>query len=67
MVTIPPQNIIFLMLNKIIESGKATCKVLNTPDQWFGVTFKEDRECVVKKLSELTNEKVYPSPLFNKR
>ncbi|HAC74060.1 MAG TPA: nucleotidyltransferase, partial [Porphyromonadaceae bacterium] len=35
-----------------------------TPSKWFGVTYAEDRPGVVKKLQELSDEKVYPSPLW---
>ena len=52
------------VVNKLISSGEATCKVLETPDKWFGVTFKEDRERVVENLAQLTASGVYPSPLF---
>jgi hypothetical protein len=54
------------VVNRIIKSNKASCKVLSTPDQWFGVTYKEDRENVVNRLSELIEKKIYPSPLFKK-
>ncbi|MEA5006553.1 MAG: nucleotidyltransferase [Rikenellaceae bacterium] len=54
------------VVNQIVKSGNATCKVLNTKDQWFGVTFKEDREYVVTRLASLSSEGVYPSPLFKK-
>lgn len=52
------------VVNKLISSGEANCKVLKTPDKWFGVTFKEDRERVVENLAQLTASGVYPSPLF---
>jgi hypothetical protein len=54
------------VVNRIIKSNKASCKVLSTPDQWFGVTYKEDRENVVTRLSKLIERKIYPSPLFKK-
>lgn len=50
--------------NSLINSEKATVKVLSSPDKWFGVTYKEDREIVVNKLKEMTKEGLYPSPLF---
>ncbi|MCK9628155.1 MAG: sugar phosphate nucleotidyltransferase [Bacteroidales bacterium] len=54
------------VVNEIIKYGNATCKVLSTKDQWFGVTFREDREYVVNRLALLSSEGVYPSPLFKK-
>ena len=54
------------IVNKLIEEEVATCKVLQTPDNWFGVTYKEDRPLVTSKIEELCNEGVYPVPLFKK-
>jgi NDP-sugar pyrophosphorylase family protein len=53
------------VVNKILESGKARCKVLNTPDKWFGVTYKQDKEKVITKIGDLVKKGIYPSPLFN--
>lgn len=52
------------IVNTTIQEGSATVKVLNTPDKWFGVTYKEDRPMVVDKLKELSEQGIYPSPLF---
>ena len=52
------------IVNSTIQEGSATVKVLNTPDKWFGVTYKEDRPMVVNKLKELSEQGIYPSPLF---
>ncbi|MCQ2506574.1 MAG: nucleotidyltransferase [Lachnospiraceae bacterium] len=48
-----------------INNNLAKMKVLTTPDSWFGVTYSEDREKVVKSLKELHEKKVYPAKLFN--
>ncbi|MFA6335039.1 MAG: nucleotidyltransferase [Bacteroidales bacterium] len=53
------------VVNMILKNGKASCTVLNTTDQWFGVTYKEDREQVISKIGELVKNGTYPSPLFN--
>ncbi len=50
-----------------IKSGAGECDVLNTPDKWFGVTFKEDRPLVVAKFAELVEKGIYPSPLYGKQ
>lgn len=50
--------------NLILE-GKAEVEVLKTPDSWFGVTYKEDRDYVVSALKRLTEEGVYPQRLFS--
>lgn len=53
-----------LLVNQLISAGKATLKVLSTTSSWFGVTYKEDRPSTVARIQKLTDEGVYPSPLF---
>ena len=52
------------LVNQLITDGKATCKVLDTPAKWFGVTYAEDRPQVVMKINQLIKEGVYPEKLF---
>ena len=52
------------LVNDLIVAGKATCKVLDTPSKWFGVTYSEDRPQVVAKFASLAKDGTYPSPLF---
>lgn len=52
------------VVDKLIRSGKATCKVLDTTSKWFGVTYSADRPRVVEKIQKLVDENVYPSKLF---
>jgi len=47
-----------------IRQGIAKIKVLRADSDWFGVTYKEDREAAVKKLAELTKAGVYPEALW---
>jgi len=47
-----------------IKQGIAKIKVLKADSDWFGVTYKEDRESAVKKLAELTKAGVYPETLW---
>lgn len=53
-----------LMVNKLINDGTATVKVLDTTSHWFGVTYTADREGVVAKIQRLVDEGVYPAKLF---
>jgi choline kinase len=55
-----------LAVNDLIVQKKVTCKVLDTPSKWFGVTYAEDRPQVVLKINELIRKGVYPKQLFNK-
>lgn len=53
------------VVNNLITSGKAKCKVLDTPSKWFGVTYADDRKQVVMKISELIRKGIYPQRLFD--
>lgn len=53
------------VIDKLIKSGKAEVAVLETPDKWFGVTYKEDKEAVVASIRKLVEDGVYPEKLFN--
>ncbi len=52
------------VVNDLIVAGKATCRVLDTPSKWFGVTYAQDRQGVVDKIAKLIQEGVYPHKLF---
>ena len=54
------------VVNELIVAGKASCKVLDTPSKWFGVTYANDRPQVVLKINQLINEGVYPKSLWKK-
>ncbi len=51
-------------VNNLIVDKKATCEVLPTKAEWFGVTYPGDKETVMSRLKELVSEKKYPSPLW---
>mgnify|MGYP002532887438 FL=1 len=53
-----------LMVNKLINEGTATVKVLDTTSKWFGVTYAADRQGVVDKIQSLVDAGEYPSKLF---
>ncbi|MFB6342233.1 NDP-sugar synthase [Saccharicrinis sp. FJH62] len=52
------------VLNTLISKGEAEVKVLSTTAQWFGVTYKEDKEDAVAKLNQLIADGEYPSKLW---
>jgi len=54
------------VVNELISEKRATCKVLDTPSKWFGVTYAEDRPQVVLKINELVRKGIYPSMLWKK-
>lgn len=52
------------LVNILIRKGEATCRVLDTPSKWFGVTYAEDRPQVVMKINQLIAKGEYPAKLF---
>ncbi len=52
------------VINQLVESGRARVKVIETPDKWFGVTYREDKQAVVDSLRALIAAGVYPEKLY---
>ena len=53
-----------LVVDTLINSGKATCEVLDTTAKWFGVTYAADRPGTVEKIQALVDAGEYPNKLF---
>lgn len=51
-------------VDKLINAGTSTVKVLDSTSKWFGVTYAEDRPSVVAKLQKLADEGAYPEKMF---
>lgn len=49
----------------LLRDGKYTVKVLETRDNWFGVTYKEDKESVVQSFKKLIEDGVYREELYS--
>ncbi len=52
------------IIDERIRSGQARVKLLQTPDQWFGITYQEDKQAVVDAIAALTAGGAYPRRLF---
>ena len=52
-------------VNKLLEAGQARVKVLHTPDRWFGITYRQDRESVLAGLNQLIARGDYPTKLWS--
>ena len=53
-----------LVVDTLINNGKATCEVLDTTAKWFGVTYAADRPGTVEKIQALVDAGEYPEKLF---
>jgi dTDP-glucose pyrophosphorylase len=48
----------------LIKNGLLKIRALDANSEWFGVTYKEDKEAAQKRMAELTRAGLYPSPLW---
>ena len=53
------------LIDQLIHSGEAAVDVLETKDEWFGVTYQEDKASVQAAFKKLTDEGVYPEGLYH--
>ncbi len=53
-------------VDAMIKAGKADVKVLRSPDKWYGVTYKEDKESVAAAMKNLKTNGTYPQELWKK-
>ena len=53
-----------LEVGELLKNQKATVKVLNSKDKWFGVTYKEDKPFVTASIKALKDAGVYPEILW---
>ncbi len=52
------------VVRDLLSEGKATVKVLSSPDKWYGVTYQEDKPCVVQAMADKAAQGIYPTPLW---
>ena len=52
------------VVNRLIQEGRCRVKVLPTKDQWFGITYPQDKPSVSHHILNLVNAEVYPRCLF---
>ena len=52
------------VINNLIQNKLEEVHVLRSNASWFGVTYKEDKPVVKRRINELINSGIYPSHLF---
>ena len=52
------------VINNLIQNKLEEIHVLRSNASWFGVTYKQDKPEVKRKINELINSGIYPSHLF---
>ncbi len=53
-----------IYVGELLEAGKASVKVLESHDKWFGMTYKEDIPTVIAEFGELIARGEYSKELF---
>ena len=53
-----------VLIDELIQKGRIRVDVLVTADEWFGVTYQEDKETVQAAFKALTDAGVYPPGLY---
>jgi NDP-sugar pyrophosphorylase family protein len=49
-----------------VKNGALRIRVLEADSEWFGVTYKEDREQAVNRIEQLVEQGVYPPSLWGR-
>ena len=52
------------IIDNLVQNKKARVTVLDTPDKWFGVTYREDKQAVTDAIRGLIESGVYEEKLF---
>ncbi|MCL2380222.1 MAG: nucleotidyltransferase family protein [Treponema sp.] len=47
-----------------IKNNYLKMRALHADAEWFGVTYKEDKQAAIERLKALTSQGVYPAPLW---
>lgn len=52
-----------IVVDSMLKQGIANVDVLRSSDQWFGVTYQEDKQTVIDAISDLVKKGYYPERL----
>lgn len=55
------------VVDSLLKEQKAQVNVLTSPDNWYGVTYREDKDKVVKAIREMKEAGSYPETLWEDR
>jgi NDP-sugar pyrophosphorylase family protein len=52
------------VVGQLIDEERVSVDVLRSKDKWYGVTYQEDKEVVVRAIADLKAEGLYPEKLW---
>lgn len=53
------------VVGELLKEGKADIQVLRSADKWYGMTYHEDKETVMKAIEGMRQDGAYPKLLWN--
>jgi len=53
-----------VLVNDLLKEEQITVRVLPCSDQWFGITYPEDKDMAAARLQDMVDQGIYPSPLW---
>ena len=58
------EHVIPTAFGTLVKENKCKVKMLSSKDEWFGVTYKEDKPSVVAKIQKMKDDGIYPFDLW---
>ena len=52
-------------VQSLMAAGKVRVRVAESPDRWFGVTYKEDKPAVMERIAKLKAQGLYSEKLWD--
>lgn len=52
------------VVDELLKENKAEVTVLKSPDRWYGVTYKEDKQMVMNAIRSMKDSGLYPQKLW---
>jgi NDP-sugar pyrophosphorylase family protein len=52
------------VVNALVAAGRERCRVLHTPNSWFGITYRDDHPRVIESIRALIARGEYPRNLW---
>ena len=52
------------VVSRLLHEEKATVEVLTTADQWYGVTYREDKPVIMKAIQDMKDQGIFPQKLW---
>ena len=55
-----------MIVDELLQKGKATVNVMRTYDKWIGITYAEDTELARESFQDMIEKGIYNADLWSK-